>query len=436
MRIPVRNGMDISIDGAPVRETPEPVCCSEVAVLGRDYPDVRPALAVKTGEPVSVGTVLFRDRRNRALAITSPASGIISDVNWHGRGQLDSIVIEVSGDNREDFGAFEQESLASLSAATVRDRLLESGQWTAFRARPFERVPAPDVVPRAIFVTAIDTSPLAPDPFWAITEAENDFKQGLAVLSRLTDGPTYVCTNDVHEAPLTESSRVLQVRFLGAHPAGLPGTHIHALERISDQPDLWHIGYQDVVSIGRLFLTGHLSTQRVIGIGGPGARPPRLLRVSMGAKLSDVATNEHQSGVPVISGSVLNGHKNPGFLGRFHNQVSILSPQHASGKRGRRMRQMIFRGNAGVRHAANRPLGVAAGGMLPLPAFDRVWPYRTPVTPMLRALLSGDSDAARALGCTGLAEEDLALCTYVCAAGQDYGSALRQALQDVERQLR
>jgi Na+-transporting NADH:ubiquinone oxidoreductase subunit A len=225
----------------------------------------------------------------------------------------------------------------------------------------------------------------------------------------------------------------MQVEFDGPHPAGLPGTHINALEKVSDTPDLWHIGYQDVIAIGQLFTRGIVSQQRVVGVCGPGARSPRLLRVPVGAELSELLRDECKTDCRLISGSVLSGHQAPGFLGRYHNQVTLLPHEEKETGRFANIARMIWRGNTGLDRATSCAMHGYPGGMLPLEDFDRVWPYRTPPAALLRSLMSGDTDRAIELGCLGLAEEDLALCTYICVAKRDYAQALRRTLRNIEQ---
>lgn len=434
MRIILRNGFDIPLDGAAEPVVTPVAAVRRVALVGADHRDVRPSMMVAEGDRVRAGETLFTDRRHEKIRFVAPGSGMISRIDRGPRRRLESVVIDLNDDPPLEWQPFDDASLRSLPANVVRDRLLEAGLWVAFRARPFERIPAPDIEPRAIFVTAIDTNPLAPDPFVAISGRPDDFRRGVAVISRLSSGRTYVCTGSERTAPLPELPTVVQVRFDGPHPAGLPGTHIHALENhIGDIPDLWHIGYQDVIAIGQLFTSGCASAERIVAICGPGALSPRLVRIPIGTALSDLLLDETKSACRQISGSVLSGHESPGFLGRYHNQVTVLPHAQPAMSRLRQVARMVWRGNAGLDDAVSCAQHGWPSGMLALEDFERVWPYRAPPGALLRALLSGDTDGVLALGCQGLAEEDMALCTYVCAGKHDYAAALRRTLRDMER---
>jgi len=435
MQFRLKNGFDIPLDGAPAGEPRADVAVRSVGVLGADHIDLRAALAVEEGRHVRRGELLFTDRQHSALRFTAPSSGVVREIRYGERRRLDAVIIDVRDDVAVEFERFDEAEIAGLPAGRLREWLLETGLWVALRGRPFERVPSPDIEPRAIFVTAIDTQPLAPDPRAVIAERSDDFRRGVLAMSRLADSQVHVCSGPGAGLPLPDIAGVTQERFAGAHPAGLAGTHIHALEyRVSDTADLWHIGYQDVIAIGRSLVSGELSAGRVISIGGPGAGRPVCARVPAGANLRAIAAAGGGTG-RAISGSVLSGHRGADFLGRYHNQVTVLAPAGGATGRSGGLLGMLGRGNIMLDPGPGTGANGWPGGMLPAEAFERVWPFRVPPMPLLRAVLVGDTESVMRLGGLGLAEEDLALCTYICAAKRDYGTALRQTLRAIERNL-
>jgi Na+-transporting NADH:ubiquinone oxidoreductase subunit A len=326
--------------------------------------------------------------------------------------------------------------------------LLESVLWVALRTRPYSKVPEATTTPRALFVTATDTRPHAPDVATVLAGREADFDTGLRCLSKLTDGPTYVCVapGTTLGAGVTGTTQV--VVFDGAHPAGLPGTHIHFLSPVDLERCVWHIGYQDVAAIGQLFATGRLDVERVVSLAGPGARQPRLLRTRLGASIDELTRDELAPGHQrVISGSVLDGRiamgETTGYLGRFHQQVSVVPEAE-----GREFFGWIAPGadkfsvwgvvlGAWRRHAKLALTTTTNGGqraMVPIGSFERVMPLDLMPTFLLRALLMGNDEQAEALGALELDEEDLALCTFVCPGKADYGPLLRAALTRIEKE--
>jgi Na+-transporting NADH:ubiquinone oxidoreductase subunit A len=323
--------------------------------------------------------------------------------------------------------------------------MLASGLWTAFRTRPFSRIPAPDSTPRAIFVTAIDTNPLAADPAFIIGTDAESFAHGLRLVSRLTDGHVYVCTafdSGIH-CPADDQFR--HAEFAGPHPAGLAGTHIHFLEPVSEDRIVWHVGYQDVIAVGRLFTSGRLPTSRIVALGGPMVKKPRLIRTRAGANISELVRNEIGAGnVRVVSGSVLAGHRASGWsawLGRYDNQIAVL--QEGSPREFLAFMRLGLGKYSVTRAYADHLLGRRAyrmtttqngspRAMVSTGSFERVMPLDILATPLLKALLVNDTDSARDLGCLELAEEDLALCSFVCNGKYEYGPFLRKTLNDIE----
>ena len=415
MRIPIRRGFDITVSGAPRQVVADGAEITSVALLGADFPEVRPALSVEVGDHVTVGQTLFVDRRRPEIAFTSPAAGVIAAIGRGRRRALDTLVIDLAGDSAELFSP----SPRALSRDGVRELLLKSGLWPAFRTRPFGRVPDPAAVPDSIFVTAMDTNPLAADAAVVIASHTEPFSSGLDALIMLTDGPVFVCQSPGLALADESRERIRCVRFDGPHPAGLPGTHIHRLAPVGGGRVVWHIGYQDVIAIGRLLATGRLWTERVIALAGPGVRDPRLVQTRLGASLDDLTEGElSDDDFRIVSGSALGGRE-AGFLGRYHTQVSVLPAV------GETARLPILSRLLGKRCDMPPPL-------IPLAAFERALALDILPVPLLRALSVGDAETAERLGCLQLIEEDMALLSYVCASKTDYGALLRSVLDDLE----
>jgi len=326
MLIKLKRGFDLPIAGAPEQIIHPAPALHTVALVGSDYVDLKHALAVAKGDRVRLGQTLFTDRRYPEVRYTAPGSGYVRAINRGAKRRLASIVIELDGDDAETFSAHESQSLADLSSDTVTELLLLSGLWTAFRARPYSRVPPPNSLPHALFITAMDTNPLAADPAVAIAEHTDDFRHGLTVLSRFATDKTYLCKSPSTTLSIPVLEGLVTAEFQGPHPAGLPGTHIHCLATHSAEP-AWYVGYQDVIAIGKLFLTGKLWPERIVALGGPGVTRPRLVRTRIGASLDELLSGESKANCRVISGSVLSGRRatqTATHLGRYHQQVTVL----------------------------------------------------------------------------------------------------------------
>jgi len=447
MRIRVRRGLDIPIAGPPEQRIGDANAVGWVALVAKDYCGLRPQLMVEVGDRVRLGQPLLIDKNNPDVMFTSPGCGEVVAIHRGERRSLQSVVIRLEGDEEEKFASHDPAALTVLNRDEVRETLFSSGLWTSFRTRPFGRVPHAEASPHSIFVTAIDTNPLSGDPRLVIGERARAFSDGVAVVSRLTDGPVYVCQSPGPNLELPKAESVASVVFEGPHPAGLPGTHIHFLDPVSDNKSVWHLGYQDVIAIGDLFTTGRLSTERVIALGGPVARQPRLLRTRIGASTEDLLKGELEpTECRVISGSILGGRRAAGhaqYLGPYDIQISVLHED-----RSRRFLNWLAPGinnysairafASALRPGSYRfPLTTSQHGspraMIPIGNFEKIMPLDILPAPLLKALIVQDTETARALGCLELDEEDLALCSFVCCSKYEYGAFLRATLDRIEK---
>jgi Na+-transporting NADH:ubiquinone oxidoreductase subunit A len=445
--IKIKKGLDLPIAGLPEQQIHDGPAIPLVALLGEEYVGMRPSMLVQEGDKVLKGQPLFEDKKNPGVFFTAPASGTVAAINRGERRVLQSVVIEVQGDEQVVFERFAPDSLAKLARETVQAQLLASGLWTAFRTRPFSKTPQPASVPAAIFVTAIDTNPLAADPQPIIRAHREMFDAGLMLLSRLTDGKVHVCQAGGGKLGGHPAGQVTFNEFAGPHPAGLVGTHIHFLEPVSLQKTVWHLNYQDVIAIGKLFVEGELWTERVIALAGPQVKKPCLIRTRLGASLETLTAGELEEGDNrIISGSVLSGTTAAGphaWLGRFHLQVTALKEGREKELFGWVMpgadKYSITRTTIGhfLKHKLFNFSTDTNGGersMVPIGNYERVMPLDILPTMLLRDLLAGDTDSAQALGCLELDEEDLALCTYVCPGKYEYGPVLREVLTRIEQE--
>ncbi len=444
--IKISRGLDLPISGAPEQRIESGPKVRSVALLGFDYVGMKPTMSVKVGDRVKTGQLLFTDKKTAGVRYTAPATGVVSAINRGEKRVLQSVVIDVEDDDYEQFASYPAEQLGQLTREQVAENLQQSGLWTALRARPFSKVPALDAEPAAIFVTAIDTHPLAGDPQLVIDEAQQDFTNGLEVLCKLTNGKVHLCVAPGSRVPSLDNNQLHVSEFAGPHPAGLVGTHMHFLEGASLSKQLWHVGYQDVIAIGRLFTTGTLQAERVVALVGPQVEQPRLLRTRLGVSLDELCAGQLKAGDNrVISGSVLGGRTSRGamaYMGRYHNQVSVLLE-------GVQREFMGWLSPGANKHSTLRiylsqffkkrlPYTTNTNGseraMVPVGVYERIMPLDILPTQLLRSLIVGDTQMAQDLGCLELDEEDLALCTYVCPGKYEYGPILRDNLSRIEKE--
>ncbi|WP_339907236.1 Na(+)-translocating NADH-quinone reductase subunit A [Symmachiella dynata] len=444
--IRIKKGLNLPISGDPVQEVQSGPVVRSVALVGDDYVGMKPTMHVEEGDSVKVGQVLFTDKKTKGVQYTSPGCGKVVALNRGEKRVFQSLVIELSGDDQVEFASYSDGDIAGLSREQVVENLVASGLWTALRTRPYSKVPSPESVPHAIFVNAMDTNPLAADPVVVLQGQEGDFRHGLAIVEKLTDGKVFLSKSPGSSIPTDGVSGIEVTEFRGPHPAGLVGTHIHMLDPVNPQKTVWHLGYQDVAAIGKLFVTGRLPLERVVSLAGPAVKQPRLLRTRLGANLTDLTAGELVDGDNrVISGSVLNGRaaQEPfDYLGRFHLQVSALPEGNQREFLGWQKPgfdkfsiKNVFASamDRSKKFAFSTSTEGSKRAMIPIGMYEEVLPLDTEPTFLLRALIVGDTDQAQALGCLELDEEDVALCTFVCPGKYDYGPILRENLTQIEK---
>ena len=443
----IKKGLNLPIAGSPVQQIDDSKTVRRVAILGDDYPGMKPTMAVAEGEAVKQGQILFSDKKTAGVVFTSPVSGTVASINRGAKRAFISVVIDVTGDEAESFQSYDATVLPTLDRQTVVSQMLQSGAWTALRTRPFSRIPGPESSPHSIFVTAMDSNPLAGDPKPIIAAREAEFSAGLTVLGRLTDGAVHLCQDGSAALKASDQAGVNNHVFEGPHPAGLPGTHIHFIDPVSPSKTVWFIGYQDVIALGHLFLQGTVLSERIVALGGPGVTTPRLLRTVVGASLEELTAGELVEGEQrVISGSVLAGHLSRGqkaYLGRYHAQVSVIPED-------RERKLFGYLAPGAVVHSVfpaflSKWIGEksvsfttttngSTRGMVPIGTYDDVIPMDILATPLMRSLLVGDVEKAIELGCLELDEEDVALCTYACPGKYEFGPVLRDLLTQIEKE--
>lgn len=442
-RFELRKGLDLPISGAARQEVDTSRSVSSVAILGDDYLGLKPRILVEEGDLVVPGSPVMYDKSCPEAQIVSPVAGRVSAINRGARRRLVSIVIDVDEQAGApvDFSAIGNDS----SAEGITEKLCAAGLWTSLRTRPYSKIPAPGSRPAAIYVTALDSEPLAPDPVGAITAEPDAFAAGLRALAQLTDGPTYLCQADGPALPGHDAPGVEPVIFTGPHPAGLAGTHMHFL--IPPQPDapVWTIGYQDVLVIGRLFQTGIYDPSCVIALTGPACKDPRLVRSIAGASMLDIAGDDLPADpVRMISGSVLSGRAGAdetAYLGRYARQITLIEEDKKQIPLGwirpmaskYAVQPVLGSARAKSRFPLTTNLHGGRRAMVPLGTFEELMPQDYLPTQLLRALLVMDTDQAQLLGALELDEEDLGLVGFACPAKYEYGLALRDCLTKIEK---
>lgn len=452
----IKKGLNLPITGEPEQVIHAAPPVSRVGLMSADYVGLKPTMLVAEGDAVKRGQPVFEDKKRPGVVYTAPGAGKVTAIHRGDKRAFISLVIELSDSERaggsdvdelQSFTHFSGKPIPGLSRDDVRALLLESGLWTAFRTRPFSRVPDAAGTPDGIFITAIDTEPLAPKPEVVIQENAESFDAGLAAIAKLREGYIYLCVAKDSPIKAGPYSGVSVEQFAGPHPAGTAGVHIHTLLPVSRARTVWTIGYQDVIRIGKLFATGKLNVDVVAALAGPPVTKPRLVRTRIGAALGELTAGETGAGeVRVISGSVLSGRSASdevhGYLGRYHQHISCLAEDRIREFLGwlapgaKKFSVLNVFASAAQRGRRKFALTTSTNGsdrpMVPIGLYEKVMPMDLLPTFLLRALIIGDAERAERLGCLELDEEDLALCTFVCPGKYDYAPYLRKILTQIE----
>jgi Na+-transporting NADH:ubiquinone oxidoreductase subunit A len=439
----ITKGFDLRIKGAPAREIADASEPAVVAVRPSDFPGIKPKLRVQEGDTVRTGDPLFYDKNRPDCVFVSPATGVVSRVVLGPRRLL--LAVEVAVDKSDDFAPIPQVTPSS-SRDEIVAALLGAGLWPLVRQRPVGKIADPATRPVAVFVNGMDTAPLAGDPGFALDGRGEDLQAGVDVLRRLTEGKVYLAVRPGGGAPVFQGLQGVEVHaFDGPHPAGLVGTHIHAIRPLKTGETAYALRAEDVARIGVWARTGRYPATRVVAVAGEQAMTRRYVRVRDGARLDALLGKTHGAEDRVICGTVLGGNAEPGdgFLGFYANTVTVI----AEGAHDRELfgwglpqpkRLSMFR--AVWPFPGKSEVSVDArmnGGPRPpvnIGAYEAVTPLGILPSFLMRAIQANDLDEALQLGLLEVTEEDVALCTVVDPCKNDVGAVIRKGLDLYERE--
>ena len=446
--IKIKKGLNIPINGEPTEDINVSKNSRSVAILGDDYVGMKPTMLVEEGEEVKLGQPLFEDKKNPGVIFTSPAGGKVESINRGERRALQSVVIEISKTEESvEFNSYSDTEISQASTEEIRKQLIDSGMWTSFRTRPYSKIPNINSLPANLFISALDTQPLSPNPEFIINLKLESFNFGVTVLRKLLDCPIHVSVGENSSLPITENDNLNLHTFSGPHPAGLVGTQMHFISPASLSNINWSLGYQDVIAIGELFKTGQISVQRIISIAGPQVINPSYFQTRLGACTDEITAGElTQRENRIISGSVISGREAIGpyaYLGRYHNQISVVAEPNSKDREfmnwltpgPRKFSKIplflsslfpnkIFKFKA-LMNGSDRPI-------VPIGVYEEVLPLKVLPAMLLRNVVLMDTEKIQALGGLELDEEDLSLCSFVCPGKYDFGSLLRAGLTKIE----
>jgi Na+-transporting NADH:ubiquinone oxidoreductase subunit A len=432
----VRKGLDLPILGAPEALVDGHLSASVYAVRPSDFRGLVPKLAVKEGDRVLAGDVLFTDKADPRIRITSPVSGEVARIE---RGEKRKILaVVVLADSQQEYRKFTSGTPANREDAI--NWLLESGAWSLVESRPYGRIASPDAQPKAVFVNGMATEPLAVAPAVALAGREEDFAMGLQVVGLLSKRTVLSIAANETAASLTKASGVELHQFKGPHPSGTTSVHINQISPLNKGEVVWTLNYQDVAIIGHLARTGNFKLERVLSLSGTGIAKPRAITAVAGANLETFLSTELKSGnFRVISGSVLTGTKvsKSGYLTYYASQLTAIPegegtdffgwvlPSFAKWSVSRTLFSWLTPSKkydlSTKQHGEDRAFVVTG-------LYEKVFPFDILPMPLLKAMWAKDLEKMEQLGAYEVVPEDFALCEVVCPSKQELQKLAEEAL--------
>lgn len=442
----LKKGFDIRLEGKAEKKISGPLSTFLYAVKPIDFPALIPKLDVKPGDRVKAGTPLFHDKMQEEIRFVSPVSGKVISVDRGERRKILQVVVEKSGEEYIDFGNADPDK---LSPEVIREKLLISGLWPVIRQRPYHVVANPLDVPKSIFISGFDTSPLAPDYDFVMENSDFSlFRVGINTIRKLTPGKLNLVLKANGNSKLYDGLPGVEVSyFSGPHPAGNTGVHIHHLDPVNKGEVVWYINLQDIISIGRLFAAGVYRPEKIVALTGSEILERQYYKVLSGCSIVPlVESNTRQGDLRYISGNVLTGTKilPDGYLGFYDSQVTVIPEGNyfeffgwaAPGKDkfsfSRTFLASLFpkkeyRLDTNL-HGGERAF-VATG------QYEKVVPMDIYPMQLFKAIIAQDIDMMENLGIYEVAEEDFALCEYICPSKIEIQQIVRQGLDLMKKEM-
>ena len=446
--IKLRKGLDINLKGKPAPEILRVDEPEVYALMPADFTGIMPKVTVHEGDAVKAGEPLFVDKNHPEVNFVSPVSGTVLGVD---RGERRRVLsIRVQADSRQEYVEFERPDVSRMKADDAKAWLMRTGLFAFFRQRPYDITASPDNHPKAIFVSAFDSKPLAPDFEFVLKGQEADFQSGLDVLACLA--PVHLDVSVRQQSPALRNAKNVRVHlFDGPHPAGNVGIQIHHVDPINKGEQVWTLGAEDVIFIGRTLRTGHVDLTRTIVLAGSEVTTPAYVRMKVGAQLSTLLKGRVVLGdrvVRVIDGNVLTGHPTTadGFLGAHSTQVTVIpegsdvdeffgwiSPRLNDFSTSRAYFSWLF----GRKREYTLDARVKGGErhMIMSGEYDRVLPMDILPEFLIKAILAGDIERMEALGIYEVAPEDFALCEFVDSSKLELQRIVREGLDLLRQEI-
>ena len=444
--VSIHKGLDIRLQGLAEKQLKILPNSRIICISPLDFHGLNPKLLVKEGDSVKIGDPLFFDKTNEALHFVTPASGTVKSIIRGEKRKILQVLIETNENQEYKNGSVED--VSKLSSEELKTKMLACGLWPFIKQRPIDVIADQNQEPKAIFVSAFDSSPLAPDYNFILEGREEDLQTGFNALCQLTKGKVHLNIDAINDSALFSNIKGVEInKFAGKHPAGNVGTQIHHIDPINKGEYIWTINIQDLVIIGNYFNTGKLNARRTIALSGSEVSEPQYYNVLIGTNLDGILKGKVKGNhVRFISGNVLTGDQKQqnDYLGYYHNQITVI-PE------GDNYKFFLTKGWLGLGFDKFSNSRLFPTFLLPKSkqfvldtntngeerAFvvtgelERVFPFDIFPMQLVKAAMTKDIDGMENLGIYEVAPEDFALCEYVCTTKINIQDEIRKGLDIV-----
>ena len=444
--IRIKKGLDIKLVGEAEKSTTEVSLSSVYAIKPEDFHGITPKLIAKEGAEVKAGQALFHSKSDERILFPSPVSGKVVEVVRGARRKV--LAVKIAADTKQTYADFGKKDAAKLSGEEVKNHLFTSGCWPFVKQRPYDVVANPNQAPKAIFVSAYASAPLAADLSYTLAGKELEVKTALAALSKLTEGKVHVSVGKSQTTVFDGVSGIELHKVSGPHPSGNVGTQIAKIDPINKGEVVWTISPQDLVVIGELFLTGKFNIARTIAVTGSKINKPQYVTAIAGATIADVVKeNLENDNTRIISGNVLSGThvKEDGFLGYYDNQITAIpegddyeffgwnKPVFDKVSTSRALTFSWL--NPKKKYDLNTNTNGEHRAFVVTGSYEDVFPLDIYPMQLLKAFMYKDLDEMEALGGYEVAPEDFALTEFICVSKQPHQKIIREGLDLMREEL-
>jgi Na+-transporting NADH:ubiquinone oxidoreductase subunit A len=445
--IRIKKGFNIKLVGEAEKQTAQAIPSNVYAIQLSDFHGIVPKMLKKVGDKVQAGEAVFYNKTNEAMKFAAPVSGEISEIIRGDRRRI--LTIKIKADKEQSYTSVASLNLDSANAEVVKNHLLSSGCWPFISQRPYAIIANPEVAPKAIFISAYASAPLAADYDYTLVGKEAELQAAVTALSKLTSGDVHVSVGKDSKSPLSGLKGVNLHKVSGPHPSGNVGTQINKIDPVNKGEVVWTVSPQDLIIIGELLLTGKFNAERTIALVGSSVKTPKYYKTIIGAEVASFvySSGVHTENIRVISGDVLTGSKvNPdGYLGYYNNTVTVI-PEGDD--------YDLFGWTKPVFNKISTSRALTFSWMMPNKKFDlntntngehrafvvtgsfeEVFPLDMYPMQLLKACMVKDLDEMEALGMYEVAPEDFALTEFICVSKQPHQQIIREGLDLMYKEI-